>query len=72
MRNPLFYHFRILILASKINQKIMFLKPFLGRPFSHFCSDVFQKRSIWGPPSKSDGVKNGTKINQVAPQISSF
>ena len=47
----------------------VFFKPLLGHPFSHFFFDFFQKWSIWGPPSKSDGVKNGTKISQVTRKI---
>jgi hypothetical protein len=46
---------------------MFFWKPFWGPPFSHFF-DFFQKWSIGGPPSKSDGVQNGTKIRQVVPK----
>ena len=34
----------------------------------HIFFNLFQKWSIWGPPSKSDGIQNGTKIDQVAPK----
>jgi hypothetical protein len=71
-RKPLFYHFRRLILASEIDQEIMFFHSrFLDFLFLIFF-DLFQKLSILGPRSKSDGVKNGTKIRQVVPQISHF
>jgi hypothetical protein len=50
----------------------MFLKPFLGRPFSHFFQMFFKNGGSGDPHSKSDGIKNGTKINQVVPQISNF
>ena len=60
-----FYNFRPLILASKINQKIMF---FQSRFLDLFFSFKKEKWSMLGPPSKSNGVKNGTKIDQVAPK----
>ena len=41
-------------------------------PGYFFDFSFFQKMSILGPTSKSDGVKNGTKIRQVVPQISNF
>ena len=39
----------------------VFSKPFLGPPFSHFFR-FFQKWSILGPPSKSDGVQNPLRV----------
>ena len=78
MGKPLFYHFRHLILASKIDQTIMFLlKPFLGPHFSKkkniiIFIFIFQKWSILGPPSKSDGVNNGTQIDQVVQILRNF
>ena len=46
-----FYNFRPLILASKIDQQIMFFfKPLLAPPFSHVFFDFFQKWLILGPP----------------------
>ena len=62
MRKPLFYHFRRLILASEIDQEIMFFHSrFLDLLFLIFFN-LFQKLSILGPPSKSDGVKNPLRV----------
>ena len=56
-----------------IDQEIMFFHSrFLDLLFFFFFWIFVQKQSILGPPSKSDGVKNGTKIRQVVPQISNF
>ncbi len=54
---------------KSINKSCFFEANFWTSFFSIFV-DFFQKWSILGPPSKSDGVKNGTKIRQVVPQIS--
>ena len=55
-------------MTNRYTNHVLF-KPFLGPPFSHFFLIFVQKRSIWGPPWKSNGVKNGTKIRQVARKI---
>ena len=51
------FHFSI----KNRSKNHVFLKPLLGPPFSHWLFDLFQKLSIWGPPSKSDGIQNGNK-----------
>ena len=52
MRKPLFYNFRPLILASKIDQQILFFQSrFLDLLFLiFFCFDLFEKWSILGTP----------------------
>ena len=62
MRKTLFYNFRPLILASKIDQQIMFLKAASWTSFFSFFTDFFQKWSILGP----QWSKMASKISQVA------
>ena len=50
---------------------MFFRSRFLDLLFLTF-SNFFQIWSILGPPSKSDGILNGTQINQVAPKCTKF
>ena len=69
MRKPFFYHFKPLILVSKINHKIMFFsKPFLGPVFSHLFSIFFKDGRFGDPLQNPMGVKMVAKISQVVPQ----
>ena len=61
-----FYHFRPLILASKIDH--LFSKPFLEHIVSHYWMIFFKNGRFGDPHSKSDVVKNDTKIDKVAPK----
>jgi hypothetical protein len=57
----LFYHFRLLILASKINQQIMFFQSrFLDLVFLIFF-DFFQKWSMFEPLQNPMGSKMAPK-----------
>ena len=66
MRTFIFYNSAPPILASKINQQIMFFRtPFLDITFLFVM--LMLKKKTSGTPSKSGGRRNGTQIHQVAP-----
>ena len=66
MRKPLFYNFRPLVLASKINQQIMFFQ-------SRFLDLIFLETGRFGDPLQnpmgSKMVSKSTKWRQTSEQI---
>ena len=72
MRQPLFYHFRPLILASKFNHQIMFFQSSFLELLFLIVFIFFRNGRFWDPHSKSDGIKNGCKIYHVVEMLYNF
>ena len=70
MRKTISYQFRPPILASKINQNIIFAQTPSWTSLLSFCIDFLQKGSLWGPLQNPVGAKMPPEIDQVAPKVS--